>query len=99
MKYATWRLNFTNPEYGTGPEEKVSQLGYYAEASWADGEPKNGATILGYLTENQDETELSAWEFKNITQEEALVFCQGINPRAYLLEDGKIGIPSEELSI
>jgi hypothetical protein len=98
MNYATWKLNFTSPEYGTGPEDKINELGYHAEASWADGQVENGATIMGYLTEPQDETKLTAWEFKNISQLEALEFCLAINPEAYLLPDGRITAPIEDIS-
>jgi hypothetical protein len=97
VNYATWKLNFTDPNYGTGPENKISELGYQAEAGWANGEVENGATIMGYLTEPQDESKLTAWEFKNISQLEALEFCLAINPEAYLLDDGKITAPMKLL--
>lgn len=94
MNYATWRLNFTDPNYGTGPEDTIADLGYGAEGGWADND-----TILGYLTEPADESELTLWQVSNITQAEALAFCQGINPAAYLLPDGKITAPREQTTI
>jgi hypothetical protein len=97
MNYATWKLNFTNPEYGTGPEDKIAELGFGAEGAWVSGEAENGGTILGYVTEAQDESELTAWDFTNITQAEALSFCLAINPEAYLSEEGRITAPIEEL--
>jgi len=96
MNYATWKLNFTDPNYGTGPEDKIAELGFGAEGAWSNGPVENGATILGYVTEPQDETELSAWEFTNISEAEALEFCQALNPEAYLLPDGRITAPIEE---
>lgn len=93
MNYATWKLNFTNPEYGTGPEEKIAELGYGAEGAWVAGEVENGGIILGYVTEEQDESELTPWDFTNITEVEALEFALAINPEAYLLPDGKITVP------
>lgn len=99
MNYATWKLNFTDPSYGTGPEDKISELGFTAESGWANGEVENGATILGYITEPQDESELVAWDFANITQAEALDFCLALDPEAYILEDGKIGAPFKDWSI
>lgn len=96
MNYATWKLNFSDPKYGTGPEDKIAELGYGAESSWVSGQAENGGTILGYLTEAQDELELTTWTFTNITQAEALAFCQEINPEAYLLPDGRITAPIEE---
>jgi hypothetical protein len=96
VNYATWKLDFTNPKYGTGPEDKITELGFGAEGAWANGQVENGATILGYVTEAQDESELTTWDFTNITQAEALAFCQAINPEAYLLPDGRITAPIEE---
>jgi hypothetical protein len=98
MNYATWKLNFTNPEYGTGPEDKIAELGFGAEGAWVQGQAENGGTVLGYVTELQDESELTAWEFTNITQSEALEFCLAINPEAYLLPDGRITAPYEDIA-
>ena len=97
MNYATWKLNFANPEYGTGPEDKIAELGFQAEGGWADDQVENGGTILGYLSAVVDESKLTTWEVKNISQEEALDFCLAINPQAYLLSDGKITTPREDL--
>jgi len=93
MNYATWKLNFTDPNYGTGPEDKIAELGSGAEGGWVDGQAENGGTILGYLTQPVDESELTVWEVQNITQAEALDFCLAINPEAYLLDDGRIAAP------
>ena len=93
MNYATWKLNFTNPEYGTGPEDKIAELGFGAEGAWVAGEAENDGTILGYVTQPQDESQLTAWEFANITEAEALAFCRALNPQAYLLDDGRITAP------
>lgn len=99
MNYATWKLNFSDPDYGTGPEEKILNLGGKAEGAWVDGSIESQGTIIGYLDAPQDELELSAWEFQNITREEALDFCLSINPNAYLLPDGRITAPIEEFGI
>jgi hypothetical protein len=96
MNYATWKLNFTDPKYGTGPEDKISQMGFGAEAAWVAGEVENGGTVLGYVTEPQDESKLTGWNFSNITPSEALDFCQAINPQAYLLPNGRITAPLEK---
>jgi hypothetical protein len=93
MNYATWKLNFTNPNYGTGPEDKIVELGFGAEGAWVQGQVENNGTILGYVTEPQDESELTAWDFVNITQAEALAFCLAIDSEAYLLPDGRITAP------
>jgi hypothetical protein len=98
VNYATWKLNFTDPKYGTGPEDKIAELGFGAEAAWVAGQAENGGTILGYVTQPVDESELTAWEVINITEAEALEFCQAINPEAYLLPDGRITAPYEDIA-
>jgi hypothetical protein len=98
MNYATWKLNFTDPHYGTGPEDKIAELGFGAQGAWVAGEVENGGIILGYVTEPVDELELTAWEVTNITEAEALEFCLAINPEAYLLPDGRITAPYEEIA-
>ncbi len=99
MNYATWKLNFANPEYGTGPEQKIAELGYGAEGGWVAGQAEDNGTILGYVTKPQDESQLTAWNFTNITEAEALAFCLAINSNAYLLPDGTITAPIEENTI
>jgi hypothetical protein len=99
MNYATWKLNFTDPNYGTGPEDRIAELGFDAEGGWVAGEPENLGTILGYLTEPVDESELTAWEVTNITEAEALEFCLAINPEAYLLPDGRITAPVDDIEV
>jgi hypothetical protein len=91
MNYATWKLNFTDPQYGTGPEYKIGELGFAAEGAWASGQVEDGGTILGYVTEAQDESQLTDWEFRNISELDAIEFCLAIDPTAYLLPDGRIG--------
>lgn len=95
MNYATWKLNFANAEYGTGPEDAIIAVGNTAEGAWSKGDLAGGGVILGYVTNAVDESELSTWQVKNVTQEEALAFCQSINSAAYLTEDGRITAPIE----
>lgn len=99
MNYATWKLNFTDPLYGTGPENRIAELGFGAESAWVSGEAENGGTILGYVTEPQDESELAAWDFANISELDALEFCLALNPQAFVADDGKILAPVEEPTI
>jgi hypothetical protein len=97
MKYATWKLNFTDPNYGTGPEDKIAELGFSAEGGWVDGQVEDNGTILGYVTGEPDAAQLTAWNFAYKTEAEALAFCQAINSEAFLAEDGRIGAPMEDL--
>jgi len=88
MKYATWILNFVNPEYGTGPEATIVEQGGTAEGSYTDGDVTDGAEILGYFTGAP--TGLDAWSFTELTQDEALAFVTAIDDTATVGEDGRI---------
>ena len=94
MKYATWILNFVNPEYGTGPEATIVEQGGTAEGSYTDGDVTEGAKILGYFT--SEPTGLEAWSFSELTQDEALAFVTAINATAFVAEDGKIQVELKE---
>lgn len=95
MKYAIWNLIEDTPNYLTGPEAKIVELGGSAHPTWANGAIEKGADILAYVEGNFDTDELAHWNYREITQEEALAFFQAINPEAYLLPDGKITTPME----
>jgi hypothetical protein len=99
MNYATWILNFIDPNHGTGPEDTIAELGFGAEGAWVAGEAEKGGTILGYVTQPLDETKLTTWQVKNITQAEALAFCLAIDTEAYLLDDGKITVPYRPIEV
>ena len=95
MKYATWRLDFTDPKYGTGPEPIIVNQGGTAEGAVTNGSITEGAQILGYFT--GEPIDLEAWDFTEISQEEALAFFTAIDSTAYVAEDGKIQVePVEE---
>ena len=96
MKYATWILNFVNPEYGTGPESTIVEQGGTAEGSYTDGDVTDGAEILGYFT--GEPTDLEAWSFTELTQDEALAFVTAIDDTATIGEDGRIVVEYVELS-
>lgn len=93
MNYATWKLNFANPDYGTGPENTIAELGGSAEGGFSLGSIELGAQIVGYVDAVLDTTGLSTWEFAYITQEQALTLALEVSPDAYLAQDGRIGFP------
>jgi hypothetical protein len=96
MKYATWKLNFADPMYGTGPEDAIVASGKTAQGALADGDITQGATILGYVSSAVKESELTAWSVKNLSSEEALAFAKTINSTAYFTADGLIAIDNLE---
>lgn len=91
MKYATWKLNFENSDYGTGPEPSIVEQGGTAEGAYTDGNIAAVAKILGYFT--GEPTGLETWGFQEVSQQQALHFVLATNPDAYLLEDGRIVAP------
>jgi hypothetical protein len=95
MNYATWKIDFTDPMYGTGPEEKIAELGFLAGGLWVNGSINLGGTILGYVSGPQDESQLTKWSFKNLSQDEALDFVKKIHPTAILSVDGEITVPNQ----
>lgn len=95
MKYATWILNFESPSYGTGPEASIVEQGGSAEASFPEGDTTKGARILGYFS--GEPTGLEAWNFTEITQQEALDFVLALDETAHVTQEGKIGVVSEEI--
>jgi hypothetical protein len=94
MKYATWSLNFSDSNYGTGPEYKIIELGFNATGAHSKDSNQVGEKILGYVYGEPLASELSNWSFSYLNQDEALEFCKAINPEARLLEDGTISVPT-----
>jgi len=94
MKYATWILDFTNPEYGTGPEPSISEQGGTAIGAIANGDVTQGAEILGYFT--GEPFDLESWNFTELTQDNALAFVTAIDSTAYVADDGKIQVELKE---
>jgi hypothetical protein len=90
MKYATWKLNFTDPSYGTGPETFIVEQGGSAEGAFSAGDVAQGAKILGFFTGQA--TGLDAWDFTEVTQQEALEFVLAMDETAFVDEDGKIAV-------
>lgn len=96
MKYATWKLNFIDPEYGTGPEDVIVAQGIEVSGAWAIGSITEDGMILGYLSAEPDLEELSDWDFTMLTEAEALELAQTINPEAEVMDGGYIGVSVEE---
>lgn len=98
LKYYTWKLNWDDPTQGTQPSSVTNlEPGVFLEASmWANPDTSHG-TILGYLDSGEiDPSTLTKWQVQELTQDEALVFAQAIDPQAYILPDGVITAPMPE---
>ena len=98
MRYATWRLNWTDPMYGTGPEEVIAGRGGRAEASVANATVEDGY-IVGYVFGDFDSSGLEAWDFSEITADQALAFAQDVDSGTWIDEEGIIRFPFHEAAL
>ena len=86
MDYLKWKLS-DNGFSGTGPEKVIAESGGHAEASeYVDGEGYR----IGYMTKTADLTGLETWDVTQVTESEALAFCQNIWAEAVIDENGFI---------
>ena len=89
MIYLKWKLS-TDGVSGTGPEETIADRGGLAEASWAvdaDG------YRIGYLTQTANLDDLDTWDVTEVTEADALTFCQALYADAEVIPDGRISGP------
>ena len=92
MTYLKRRLS--NDVWGTGPEGTIDDRGGHAEAGWAIDD--DGYRI-GYLTQTADLTGLETWDVTEVTESEALAFCQQFYAEAEIMGDGRVSsLPPEE---
>ena len=90
MIYLKWKLS-NDGVWGTGPEETISDRGGVAHAgSYVDDDGYR----IGFMTEAADLTGLGTWDVTEVTEAQALAFCQEFYPDAEVLDGGYIS--SEE---
>ena len=88
MIYLKWKLSEDGVS-GTGPEETIADRGGHAEAGWAvDGDGYR----IGYLSESVDLTGLETWDVNEVTEAEALAFCQALWSDAEVMDSGHISV-------
>ena len=90
MIYLKWKLS--EGIWGTGPEDEIAARGGHAEAGWAVDE--DGYRI-GYLTATATLTDLETWDVSEVTESEALTFCQAIWGDAEVQSNGRISSPPD----
>ena len=91
MIYCKWRLS--EGVWGEGPETIIYERGGRLEAGGyvdADGDR------IGYLIESADLSNLTDYNFSEVTEAEALTFCQQFYADAVVLESGIISSPPVE---
>ena len=91
MTYLKWKLS--EGTWGTGPEETIADRGGKVSAGpYVD----NDGYHIGYLNVAADLTGLDTWDVTEVTEAQALTFCQAIWEDAEVLPDGRISGPPPE---
>lgn len=93
MNFVTWKLDFSDANYGTGPEEKAALHGVVLSGLISDGEIHTGGRILGSIDGELDLQEFAQWSLQHLTAEEANAFVQEVSPGSHLSENGSIVEP------
>ena len=88
MTYLEWKLS--DGTWGTGPEETIADRGGLADASWA---VDTAGHRIGYLPQTANLDDLGTWVVTEVTEADALTFCQGLYADAEVLPDGRISSP------
>jgi|TARA_R100001530_G_C4255155_1_gene138942 hypothetical protein len=83
--YLKWKL--AEGTWGTGPEAIINDRGSTAMASWA---VDDDGYRIGYLTDSVDLSGLETWDVTEVTESEALAFCQNIWADATVDSNGYI---------
>ena len=94
MKYLKWKLS--HGTWGTHPVATIAAMGGRANTGWA---VDDDGYRIAYLWEDVDITQLdSAWDVTEVTEAQALTFCQAIWEDAEVMPDGRISgpVPPEE---
>ena len=95
MRYLTYNLNYPTSEYGYGPDTTIDASG--TATLTASMFVDNNGTHLGYLNGEYDLSTLTEYDVAELTQTQALAWAQAIAPDAYLLRDGTITTPIDEV--
>ena len=89
MIYLKWKLSDEGTS-GTGPEETIDTRGGHAEASYA---VDDDGYRIGYLTQTANLDDLDTWDVTEVTEAQAVTFCQVLYADAEVLPNGYISGP------
>ena len=89
MIYLKWKLS--EGRLGTGPERDLTDRGAgHTFATWAADEE---GYRVGYADNSVDLSDLETWDVSEISDSEALAFCQNLYPKAKFDSNGYITPP------
>lgn len=91
MRYVTYRLYFPTPLEGYGLDSLLTGRGTYCLNVFYTGGVHD--PILALLADDADLSDVEDYDVTEITQAEALVLAQQINPEATIRDDGTINLP------
>ena len=92
MKYLKWKLS--HGTWGTHPVATIAAMGGRANTGWA---VDDDGYRIAYLWEDVDITQLdSAWDVTEVTEAQALTFCQQFYAGAEVQDGGTISGPPPE---
>jgi hypothetical protein len=91
MRYVTWTIK--RPE-GVTPELTIRENGSTAEG----GMMLTIDTVLGYVSDDANLTNLNEWNVTVKTQQEALALAQAVNPECFLADNGIIQAPYPDIN-
>ncbi len=89
MRYLKWKLS--HGTWGTHPVATIAAMGGRANTGWA---VDDDGYRIAYLWEDVDITQLdSAWDVTEVTEAQALTFCQQFYAGAEVQDGGTISGP------
>jgi hypothetical protein len=89
MRYATWKVDFSdNEKEGTTPETQMLSLGLIAEGSYSI----DNFTVAGYIEGEAELVGLEKWEVTEISSEEFLATARTQNSNASFTESGRLAM-------
>ena len=93
MRYFHYKLS--EGVWGTNPYDAVAALGSLLDPNWA---VVDDGYRIAYVTGDCDPDDLDpVWDVTEVTEAQALTFCQAIYADAEVLPDGRISGPPPEV--
>ena len=88
MRYLKWKLSALG-ESGTGPESDLNEIHRIEVGGYVDSDGYR----IGYVPDFDISGVDAQWDVTEVTEAEALAFCQEIHADAEVTADGRISGP------
>ena len=90
MRYLKWKLSELG-ESGTGPEEDLNSTHRIGVGAYVDSDGYR----IGYVPDLDISGIDAQWDLTEVTEAEALAFCQQLDAEAVVGADGRIHNPAD----